>query len=105
MCTPALEDPGRVIPSIRGLTISASPTTDPGPVTKLNTPSGRPASRKHWARSAPAHGVSVAGLKTTGLPAARAAPAGPPERAMGKLKGETTTHTPWGRRTLTFVAR
>ena len=51
-----------------------APTTSPGPVTTLNTPSGTPAS---WASSASlsvVRGVAEAGLRTTELPAARAGP-------------------------------
>ena len=39
------------------------------------------------------------GLTTTVLPAASAAPAGPPDRAAGKLNGVTTAHVPYGRMT------
>jgi hypothetical protein len=46
--------------------------------------------------SAPLQAVSLATLKTAVLPATSAAPTGPPARAMGKLKGAITAHTPWG---------
>ena len=42
------------------------------------------------------------GFSTTALPATRAPPIGPPARAMGKLNGLITAHTPYGRRTLRF---
>ena len=82
------------MPSTSLLVISSSPTVLPGPVTKLKTPSGTPASRMHSVNSQPLSGVSDAGLKTTVLPATSAPPLGPPASAKGKLKGEITTQTP-----------
>ena len=38
------------------------------------------------------------------LPVAKAAPAGPPVRAVGKLKGLITSQTPYGLSTDTFLA-
>ena len=80
----------------------AWPSELPGPVTKLYTPSGMPASRRHSAIRREVQGVSVAGLKTTVLPATRAAPSGPPVNAAGKLNGLMTTQTPYGRSTETL---
>ena len=50
----------------------------------------------------PSIGVSVAGLSTTVLPVTSAPPAGPAASAIGKLNGEMTAQTPYGRRTLVF---
>jgi hypothetical protein len=69
----------------------------------LNTPGGRPASRKASASSLPLQGVAEAGLKTTVLPVTSAAPAGPPASANGKLNGAITSHTPYGFMTLAFL--
>jgi hypothetical protein len=43
-------------------------------------------------------------LKTTVLPVTSAAEIGAPESAIGKLKGEITTHTPKGLSTLMLVS-
>ena len=44
--------------------------------------------------SRPDHGVALALLHTTVLPATSAAAAGPPVSANGKLNGAITTHAP-----------
>ena len=41
---------------------------------------------------------------TTVLPVIRAPDDGPPASANGKLNGEITAHTPWGRITETLVS-
>ena len=51
---------------------------------------------------APVHGVSSEGLSTTVLPAISAAPNMFTASAAGKLNGETTANTPYGRRTSAF---
>ena len=43
-------------------------------------------------------------MRTTVFPAARAPPAGPAARAIGKLNGLMTPQTPYGRRTLRVVS-
>ncbi len=91
-----------VTPAKPGARISASPIAPPGPVTKLNAPGGTPASASASASSRPLHGVVEAALNTTVLPAASAAPAGPPASANGKLNGAITSHGPYGRSTLAF---
>ena len=58
-----------------------------------------PASCRISASSTPDHGVVSAGLNTTVLPATSAAPMGPAASADGKLKGEITPNTPYGRST------
>ena len=42
---PTSYEPVNTIPSMPGLCCSSSPTVSPGPMTRLNTPSGTPASR------------------------------------------------------------
>ena len=86
------------MPSIPGFSWSSSPTVLPGPMTRLNTPSGTPASRYTSARITPVRAETEAGLNTTALPAMRAADDGPAESAIGKLNGLMTANTPCGRR-------
>ena len=57
-----------------GCSTIAMPTTEPGPVTALITPSGRPASWMQRRYSSAAVGVSEAGLATSVQPVARAGP-------------------------------
>ena len=85
-------------PSTPGAATSALPTAGP-PVTRFSTPAGTPASCRISTSSTPDHGVVSAGLKTTVLPATRAAPIGPAASADGKLNGEMTPNTPYGRST------
>src|SRR5688572_11008969 len=94
---PTSNEPVKVTPSTSGLSTSACPTTEPDPVTKLTTPSGRPASRKQSTSKHTIQAVSEAGLITIVLPVTSAAPAGPPVSANGKLNGLITNHTPYGR--------
>ena len=77
-----------------GLSVSSAPTVSPGPVTRLKTPSGRPASRSASPNFQPMSGASELGFSTTVLPAIIAAPAGPPASAIGKLNGLMTPKTP-----------
>ena len=101
---PTSNEPVKVAPSNSGLSTSACPMVEPGPVTKFTTPSGKPASRRHSAYRRTIQAVSVAGLMTTVLPAVSAAPVGPPVNAKGKLNGLMTSHTPYGFSTDMFVA-
>ena len=82
-----------------GWPTSASPMTEPRPVTTLSTPSGTPASAKMRATSSVASGVVAAGLATTVLPIARAGATFVPSSVSGKLYGVIATQTPIGRRT------
>src|SRR5512137_716717 len=104
MPIPTPKEPVKVAPSTSAQVINACPRVLPGPVTKLITPSGSPASRKDSANKRTTQGVSVAGFITTVFPATRAAPAGPPVSEAGKLNGLITSHTPYGRMTDTLVA-
>src|SRR5512143_413617 len=101
---PTSKDPVKVTPSTIGLSTSACPSVRPGPVTKFTTPSGKPASLRQSTSIRTTQGVSVAGLITTVFPATNALPTGPPVKAAGKLKGLTTSHTPYGLSTDTLVA-
>ena len=69
---PVAVEPMKATPLVPGLRAISSPTTGPGPVTRLNTPGGRSASAMHCA-SATAHtAVDGAGVHTTALPHASA---------------------------------
>ena len=93
---PISNEPVKSSPSIPSFSCSSAPTVPPGPLTMLKTPRGRPARSATSASLTPHSGASLEGLYTTALPATRAPPAGPPESAIGKLKGLITAQTPWG---------
>ena len=58
--------------STAGESTSAAPTVRPEPITRLNTPSGRPARERISVSSQADAGTISAGLKTTALPNASA---------------------------------
>ena len=62
----------KATPSTPGLRAISSPTTGPGPVTRLNTPGGRSASAMQRASSTAHTEVDGAGVQTTALPQASA---------------------------------
>ncbi len=57
---------------VPGLRAISSPTSGPGPVTRLTTPGGRSASEMHSARATAATEVVGAGVQTTVFPQASA---------------------------------
>ena len=69
---PARVEPVKLTMSTSGCAAIASPTTGPTPVTRLNTPSGRPASSITSARMNALIGATSLGFSTTVLPAASA---------------------------------
>ena len=75
------------------------PTSAPVPQTRFITPGGNPASSKTATRLRAESGVSVAGLKTTVLPAMSAAIIFQLGIATGKFHGVTQATTPTGSRT------
>ena len=81
-----------------GCETSASPISDPRPVTTLSTPSGTPASANSRATSSVASGVVAAGFATTVFPLASAGATLVPSSVSGKLYGVIAAHTPIGRR-------
>ena len=97
---PTCAEPVNAMPSTAEPT-SARPAAGP-PWTRLNTPSGSPPARTTSASSAPVHGASSEGFSTTVLPAISAADAMLTASAIGKLKGEITPKTPYGRSTSVF---
>ena len=95
---PTSNEPVNTMPSMPGFVWSSSPTVSPGPITRLNTPSGTPASRYASAIATAVIADADAGLNTTALPAIIAAADGPTASAIGKLNGLMTANTPCGRR-------
>ncbi len=73
---PVATEPTKPTPATNGCPTTASPTTGPGPGTKLNTPGGAPAAASASARTSTRRReqavVVGAGTHTTVLPAARA---------------------------------
>ena len=69
---PARVDPVNEIMSTSGWRTSASPTVSPKPVTRLNTPFGRPAASITSASAKALKGAISEGLSTTVQPAASA---------------------------------
>ncbi len=69
---PARVEPVNDIMSTPSWPARASPTTGPNPVTRLNTPAGRPTSSKMSASTNAFRGATSLGLRTTVQPAANA---------------------------------
>ena len=66
--SPVSVEPVKATACVPGLPASSSPTSGPGPSTKLNTPGGRSASATHSARAPEHTAVDGAGVQTTGQP-------------------------------------
>src|SRR3977135_2980446 len=79
-----------------GWLIISSPASDPEPRTKFKTPGGIPASANNSTMRTAVAGVSVAGLKTTVLPATSAGAIFQTGIATGKFHGVTQATTPNG---------
>lgn len=75
-------EPVKVMPATSGCCASARPVVSP-PVTKLITPGGKPASRRHSSSSQPESDVCGEHLTTAVLPVISAGPSGPPASAKG----------------------
>ena len=69
---PARVEPVNDTMSTRGCEAMASPTTGPTPVTRLNTPAGRPTSSMISARMKALSGATSLGFSTTVQPTASA---------------------------------
>ena len=85
--------------TVPGLTTSSSPTTGPGPRTKLKTPGGRSASATHSASSPEQTAVLGAGVHTTVLPTASAGATISAGIVYGQFHGVITATGPSARRT------
>ena len=96
---PVAVEPMKPTAAVAGCDTSSSPTTGPGPSTKLNTPGGRSASATHSANSPEQTVVLGAGVHTTELPVASAGATISAGIVYGQFHGVTTATTPSGRRT------
>ena len=85
--------------STPGCAASAAPAS-PKPVTTLTTPSGKPASHTSCASRSAVSGVCSAGLSTTVLPQASAAPSFQAAISSGKFQGMIWPTTPTGSRSV-----
>ena len=96
--SPASVEPMNPTTDVRGSPAMASPTTEPGPVTRLKTPAGRSASARQAARTVAQSDVFEAGFQTTVLPAARAGAMSSPGIVYGQFQGVMMPTTPRGTR-------
>src|SRR5438132_4993758 len=69
---PVSVEPTKPTPATRGWPAISSPTTDPGPVTRLTAPGGRSASARHSISLTEIADVEDAGAQTSVLPPASA---------------------------------
>ncbi len=98
MARPVPTDPVKLIAVTSGWLTITSPTTEPRPMTRLNTPAGNPA-RARISAIAHAHpGTRSAGLHTTVLPYASAGAIFHAGIAIGKFHGVMSPMTPSGSR-------
>ena len=96
---PVAVEPMKAMPARPGLRAISSPTTGPGPVTRLKTPGGRSASTIARASSPAQTAVEGAGVQTTVLPAASAGAISSAGIVYGQFHGLITPIAPRGRRT------
>ncbi len=95
---PVAVEPMKPTPSTPGWRAISSPTSGPGPVTRLNTPGGRSASATQRASSIAHSAVVGAGVQTTALPHASAGAMSSAGIVYGQFQGEITPTTPRARR-------
>ncbi len=93
---PTARDPVKVILSTPGWVMSASPVGSGGPVTRLRTPGGRPASSHSSAMRIEVSEAYSLGLSTTVQPAARAGASFWANNITGAFQGMTAATTPTG---------
>src|SRR5216684_3167182 len=98
MLRPTAVLPVNEIISTSGDDVSAAPISGPDPHTKFSTPAGSTVLTMRHSSTTP-RGSIGAGLTTTVLPQARAAPILPAQLVMGKLNGVMQATTPIGSRT------
>ena len=95
---PVLVSPVNEMRGTRGCATSAAPATSPIPWTRLNAPSGRPASVMISGSRLADSGVHSAGLRTTVHPAARAGASFQVSSMNGVFHGVIRPATPAGLR-------
>jgi hypothetical protein len=96
---PVAVEPMKATASVPGWRAISSPTTGPGPVTRLSTPGGRSASARQPARATADTAVDGAGVQTTVFPLASAGAMSSAGIVYGQFHGVITPTTPRGRRT------
>lgn len=87
MPRPTPTEPVKLTASTSLALTMASPTSRPRPITRLNTPAGRPAREMISAMAQAQPGTRSAGLITTQLPKASAGAIFQAGMAMGKFQG------------------
>jgi hypothetical protein len=102
---PASVDPVKEIFRTAGCETSAAPTISPGPGNTCNAPGGTPASSASSPNRRAESGVSLAGLRMTVLPMARAGAVFQVAMAKGKFQGTIRPQTPSGSRNVTLAPR
>ena len=95
---PVATDPVNEMASTCGCLMSASPTTDPRPITRLKTPGGIPDAAMIFDSACAVPGTRSAGLNTTQLPYASAGAIFHAGMAIGKFHGVMIPTTPSGSR-------
>ena len=100
MRLPVAPLPVKLMTGTSGLSTSAMPAASPGPVTRLTTPGGSPASSSSSTSSSAQPGVSDAGLRMTVLPLMSAGIIFQHGMAIGKFQGVMSPATPMGSRML-----
>ena len=95
---PVATEPVKLIALTRLSSSSTWPTSEPRPITRLNTPGGRPARCRMSAIAQALPGTRSAGLSTTALPKASAGAIFQAGIAMGKFQGVIRPTTPTGSR-------
>ena len=91
-------EPMKATPRVPGLRAISSPTSGPGPVTRLTTPGGRSASAMHSASATAQTAVVGAGVQTTVLPAAIAGASSSAGIVYGQFQGVMIPIAPRARR-------
>ena len=95
---PVAVDPTNPTPSTSGCPATSSPTSAPGPVTRLTAPGGKSPSAMHSIKATEMTLVDDAGVHTTALPAARAGAISSVAIVSGQFHGVITPYTPRGTR-------
>ncbi len=100
MLRPVSTEPVKLMPATSGLVTIVSPTTEPRPITRLNTPAGKPAFARISAIAHAQPGTRSAGFMTTVLPYASAGAIFHAGIAIGKFHGVMRPMTPSGSRVI-----
>ena len=93
---PVTVEPTKLMWSMSGCPVSATPASGPSPVTTLSTPGGSPARRPSSASANGDSGAISDGFSTTVLPAASAGATLAAVSTAGTFHGMITAQTPYG---------